>query len=389
MRKFKNQIALFLLILPLAVFCQRKDDIVIGKKYKIQSLVLNEIREYWIYLPESYNQSQSKYPVLVLLDGETYFHSATGVIHFLAMNKLIPEMIVVALPNIDRTKDLTPSHSDIGPNNEIMKNILSTSGGGDKFLGFISNELMPIIDKNYRTDSIKTLVGHSFGGLFAINSLLQNNKCFKAYVAIDPPLWWDSSLLINKLKNETDSDKLFGQFLFLTSSKETNIVQQRTSQVNFYTELSTKHYTSLKSQFQTFDDENHASVMLVSLNAGLKYIFNEYNLSDIKSKSISEIKIHYEMLSSKWNTGILPSEELLRLAGNDCLEKHDITKAIDFYKLNVLCHPTSSDTYIDLARAYQIDSNNDQAIKNYKLALQFKPNNKSVKKILKRKISHK
>ena len=69
MRKFKNQIALLLLILPLAVFCQRKDDIVIGKKYKIQSLVLNEIREYWIYLPESYNQSQSKYPVLVLLDG--------------------------------------------------------------------------------------------------------------------------------------------------------------------------------------------------------------------------------------------------------------------------------------------------------------------------------
>jgi uncharacterized protein len=174
---------------------QEHDDslITIGKKHRLNSKVLNEERPYWVHLPASYHDTihaPQYYPVLYLLDGDSHFHSVTGVVNFMGAgingNIQIPECIVVALPNTDRTRDLTPTHTKIdwdGKENPFYE----TSGGANAFLQFIREELFPIIESSYRTLPYRVLVGHSFGGLLALHSLLLSKVCFRLILPLTRP----------------------------------------------------------------------------------------------------------------------------------------------------------------------------------------------------------
>ncbi|QJD94769.1 alpha/beta hydrolase [Mucilaginibacter robiniae] len=106
-------------------------------------------------------------------------------------------MIVVAITNTDRTRDLTPTNSLTEPggkHNEEFKN----SGGGEQFISFIEKELMPHVDSLYPTALYKVLIGHSFGALTVVKVLINHTKLFNAYVAIDPSMWWDQQKLLQQ-----------------------------------------------------------------------------------------------------------------------------------------------------------------------------------------------
>ena len=152
-----------------------------------------------MHIPESALNSTSnttKYPVLYLLDGPGHFYSVTEMIKQLSANgnTIVPEMIIVAIPNTDRSLDLTPSHVDI----DVFSgdSIQYSSGGGNKFLDFMEDELIPHIEKTYPAAPYSTFVGHSFGGLSVINVLISRPHLFNNYVAIDPSLWWDDQAFL-------------------------------------------------------------------------------------------------------------------------------------------------------------------------------------------------
>jgi len=135
---------------------QKSESISIGKKENYYSQVLKENRKIWIYTPDITSQLSSpdkRYPVLYLLDGEAHFFSTIGIIQQLSQangNGVLPEMIVVAIENTNRVKDLSP---------------LPDLNNTNPFIDFLSTELLPYIDKNYNTAPYKLLVGHSLGGL--------------------------------------------------------------------------------------------------------------------------------------------------------------------------------------------------------------------------------
>lgn len=94
---------------------QETKEITIGTVHQIHSDQLNEDREYWVNLPESYLQdgsSYKRYPLLILLDGNAHFRSITGMVNYMSTgyngNRVIPEMIVVSIQNVDRRRDFTP-----------------------------------------------------------------------------------------------------------------------------------------------------------------------------------------------------------------------------------------------------------------------------------------
>jgi predicted alpha/beta superfamily hydrolase len=141
-----------------------KEKIIIGEKLKISSKILNEDREVLIRVPKDYDYSDTKYPVLYVLDGEFFFQQVNGVVTFLSecsyiYNKPIPEMIVVAIINIDRNRDYTPTYAP----NQLGSLYYPTSGGAERFFNFLEKELIPEIDSQYRTQSFRTLAGWSFG----------------------------------------------------------------------------------------------------------------------------------------------------------------------------------------------------------------------------------
>jgi predicted alpha/beta superfamily hydrolase len=149
------------------VKAQKDNSIVIGKIDSVYSKILNEQRKVWIYTPDmtsGLRDSTRHYPVVYLLDGDAHFTSVTGLIQQLSQangNTVYPEMIIVAIPNTDRTRDLTPTHivSDL-PN--MDSNFSKTTGGGENFVSFIEKELMPHIDSMYLTEPYRILIGPFF-----------------------------------------------------------------------------------------------------------------------------------------------------------------------------------------------------------------------------------
>jgi predicted alpha/beta superfamily hydrolase len=295
---------------------KKDEDVNIGKKYSIRSKVLKEERRYWVYLPHSYSAGNKKqgYPVLYLLDGDAHFQSASGVVQFMSSgingNCQIPEMIVVAIPNADRTRDLTPTHSSLGisGNEEAF---LKSSGGGDAFLKFLRDELFPQIDSTFHTIPSRILVGHSLGGLLAIHALLEEPKMFHGYIAIDPSLWWDNELLTQHAEKKIGAIRQLRKSLYISSANTPKILNSNPTKMQkairkFVNTLETAQTKNFRLGFQYFDAEDHGSVPLLSLYYGLLYIFEGFKHAGLES--LPAMKTRLRHLSKRWGGDVVPGE---------------------------------------------------------------------------------
>ena len=217
-----KNICLFILslIIVSASFAQSDNKIVIGKVDSVYSTVLKEQRKIWVYVPNmnsGLQNSKQRFPVLYLLDGDAHFNSVVGMIQQLSQvngNTIFPEMIVVAIPNTDRTRDLTPTHVESDP--PMMDSSFSkTTGGGENFAAFLEKELIPHVDSTYLTQPFRTLVGHSFGGLAVMHILTNHTKLFNAYIAIDPSMWYDKEKFLKATEQKLSGQKYDGTSLYV------------------------------------------------------------------------------------------------------------------------------------------------------------------------------
>ncbi|MBO6651121.1 MAG: alpha/beta hydrolase, partial [Balneola sp.] len=196
----KNIIAVLLLLIGInQVKSQDVGEIIIGTKHSLRSDILNEDREYWISLPDSYNVQESShksYPLLIVLDGNVHFKALSGMVNYMSSdlyrNWKIPEMIVVGIQNVDRRRDYTPD--------KIVTVRENNSGGGERFLSFLADELIPELDQKYRTEQYRILFGHSLGGLLATHAYMKEKTLFNSFIAVDPSFGtWDSETMDKKL----------------------------------------------------------------------------------------------------------------------------------------------------------------------------------------------
>ena len=209
-------IALLVVLMSTTGFAQKDNTVTIGKIDSLQSKILGEQRKVWVYVPSG-AAPQQKYPVVYLLDGDAHFYSVVGMIQQLSQvngNTVCPEMIVVGIPNTDRTRDLTPTHIDADP--PFMDSAFAkTSGGGEQFISFIEKELMPYIEATYPTQPYKMLIGHSFGGLTVMNTVIKHTKLFNSYICIDPSMWWDNMNYLKATKKALSEKNFAGTTLYL------------------------------------------------------------------------------------------------------------------------------------------------------------------------------
>jgi predicted alpha/beta superfamily hydrolase len=124
---FTDNVIICFLLLSTIGYTQTPFEI--GKKILIRSVVLNESRELWVYTPTDYDRSSDGYPVLYLLDGESHFRHTAAMVEYLSDNLILPQMIIVAIPNTDRIRDFTPLRSLIGLNGKEDPSLFSTTGG--------------------------------------------------------------------------------------------------------------------------------------------------------------------------------------------------------------------------------------------------------------------
>lgn len=161
----------------------------IGRSFRIESAVLREPRVIDVSLPDGYMANPDRrYPVLVVLDGEFEGEIAFAIARFYATMAQLPPVIVVAVHNTDRMRDMTPAPI---PGFRVPPEA-ATAGGADRFLAFLADELIPYVDREYRTAPMRVLVGHSLGGLFALYALAKRPALFTGFVVMEPALWWNN-----------------------------------------------------------------------------------------------------------------------------------------------------------------------------------------------------
>lgn len=178
------------LALPAVALAQVDSGVPIPRaiSYHFASRVLGESRVIDVTLPVGYERDTAqRYPVLVVLDGEFEHEIAASIARFYAAMSQLPPLIVVGVRNTDRNHDFTP----VPAAGFATPPEAQHPGGADAFLSFMSDELVPWIDRSYRTAPLRVLVGHSLGGLFALYTIAHRPNLFTGFLVMEPSAWWN------------------------------------------------------------------------------------------------------------------------------------------------------------------------------------------------------
>lgn len=401
MKKFLGFLAAGLLLAA----CQSTDTpsedfsesaIIIGQRDSLHSEILDETRNIWVHVPDEAAGAvfgETTYPVLYLLDGPAHFHAVTGLLNNLGQNAIVPRMVVVAIPNTDRTRDLTPSHVDVMFGDSSF---VRTSGGGAKFMEFMEKELIPFVESKYPVTPYRTFVGHSFGGLTAVYALLSRPELFSNYVAIDPSMWWDDWLLVKETDAVLEGGSLAGKALFLgvantlEEGMDIKRVREDTARssnhirsiLSFVEKLENKQDSPLEFGWKYYKDDDHGSVPLITEYDALRFLFPWYRLkgldkyfaedaADDPEALLMDLEEHYKLVSEHFGYPVPPSEPDVNSLGYNFMNMNKPAMAIAMFQLNIKNYPESANVYDSMGDFYLDQEDTLQALEQFRKALEF------------------
>lgn len=372
--KYLLSFVLTLLVLP--TIAQETDNYSIGTQERLYSEILEEERSYWVSLPASYEAdpfyTNKHYPVLVLLDGHRLFHVTTGIVRQMSLGSVeeIPEMIVVAIENTNRNRDLCPEYTVEAASNEAVL-----------FRRFLEEELLPEMDARYRTTPFHVLVGHSFGGLFAVDAYLEQAD-FAAYLAIDPSLWWQEQGIHNKATAVVKADvELLGRLYIAQANMPFNPGLEGGRMGVAIQQFKTIGNSSWDCQFDFFPEEDHFSIPTISIFAGLRWLFRDYryDLQEIKYADIDSLEQHLERLGVVFGVSLSPPGKLYNQVGNYLYFQADEQSAGKaLLRFNAEQFPTSIPALLSLAAVYEAEGQNAAAITQLEQVLALEPDNSQI-----------
>lgn len=346
-----NKFAFIILISVVMSVSYAQEPIVIGESIALNSTILKEVRNIQIQLPANYNNedfAKGSYPVIYVLDGNFNFAYIAALERFNTKHlyRSQPEMIVVGINNTDRTRDFTPTH-DVVDRRGVPA--FETSGGADNFMKSIEAELQPFIDANYRTNGYNILLGHSFGGLFAIYSMLKNEKLFQGYIAIDPSLWWDDKLVYRMAKENWATKNFEGISLFVAlayeDSKDASTRLEHSNTIRAFCEKILTAYpkNKLNGNWKFYPDYDHGSIPIAATLDGIKFLFDGMRLEVKKVPYQPElVKQAYNALSDKMRFNFIPDESLLKGLISFTVSMKKIENAAKLLNDALYWYPTSN-----------------------------------------------
>lgn len=233
----------------------------VGQTQVFASEVLGD-RRIRIALPEGYERSTQPCGVIYLLDGQSHFLAAVAATRHLS-DRGFPPLIVVGIDAQDtRTRDLTP----VGGESESAR--FPTSGGAEAFRRFLVDELRPMVDKTYRTGGFRALIGHSFGGLFAVDTLLREPDAFCAYLVLSPSLWWHDERLIDGLLEADRNHGMFDAYVYWSMGDEG--IEMNPPFERAVRGLEGRAPAGFRWDVRRLEGEDHWSVAIPSLYDGLR-----------------------------------------------------------------------------------------------------------------------
>ncbi|MGV8815087.1 MAG: alpha/beta hydrolase [Gelidibacter sp.] len=239
---------------------------------QFESRKLNSTRELKIRLPKDYDaDSNLKYPVILVFDADYLFEPVVGQVAFQTYFDKMPEAIVVGvIQGKDRFYD---SYHD-----EISGVPIEF---GARFYEFISTELIPHIDRKYKTSKFKVAVGHDLMANFMNSFLLKDDPLFKAYVNLSPDF-------IGKMDDNIAQRLkwLKEDVFYYMATSEDDLAPLRTGILEANEKLGQLNNKALKYYFDDFKGDSHYTLVTGALSQALDKIFELYKpISDREFKN--------------------------------------------------------------------------------------------------------
>ncbi|RED46580.1 hypothetical protein DFQ10_101351 [Winogradskyella eximia] len=247
----------------------------------IDSERLGEKRELKIQLPRNYDPDEKRsYPLIIVLDGDYLFEPVAGNIDYQSYWEDIPDCIVVGINQADtRSNDLFYDTESYFPKDS-----------GAQFYEFISAELLPYIEKNYKASNFRIIFGHDLSANFINYFLFKDNPLFRAYVAFSPELAPEMGTRLQQRLSEMTQEVFY---YMATSDADIKTLRASTLETNAL--ISTIENDKLLYKFDDFEDANHYALVGRGIPKALNEIFGLFK--PINAKEYKEKLLPYEGLS--------------------------------------------------------------------------------------------
>ncbi|TYA60123.1 alpha/beta hydrolase [Formosa maritima] len=223
---------------------------------------LNETREIKIQLPRGYDANpDKKYPIIVVFDGDYMFEAVAGNADYYSYWEDMPDAIVVGVNQIDtRSSDVYYSEQNSLP-----------IESGAAFFEFIGMELMPHIERTYRTEGFRVAIGHGETANFINYYLLKGDPLFKAYIVISPDLAPDMTTYIPERLTKFET-KLF--YYLATSDNDVASIKSDTETLN--TAITGIDNKNILYNYKKLEEPSHYSLPAYIIPDALQKIFLVY-----------------------------------------------------------------------------------------------------------------
>ena len=236
-----------------------------------------------IALPSSYNSSNKSYPVVYMLDAYSSFGIMVEMQRLLEYDGKLPEMIIIGISSkggskefiYNRSRDYTPTKIDPLSLPENIRVLTPASGGAEKFLSFINEELIPFVESKFRCQkNDRTFIGHSYGGLFGFYVLFNHPEIFNRYVMISPVLLWDNELILQQENEFFKNHKSLNAIVYTTvGSLEGDFMLKPWERL--VESIKVHQYDGLIFKNRVALDESHYTIIPYIVTHGLTSVFKK------------------------------------------------------------------------------------------------------------------
>ena len=360
----------------------------VGVLDSLYSNSLEEHRGIYVQLPANYDpNTNQKYPVVYVLDGEVFLPTVNNVLSFYS-GGFMPEMVIVGISNSNnRMRDLTTSKVT----EMYGMPFEQEHGEAANFSEFIETELIPFVENKYPVTSFRTLIGHSYGGLFTIYTLINKPHLFSNYLAIDPSLDWDKQKLLNEAKEALKRQNYKGKSLFISLGGQLHLqntdvtienVMQDTSAFTLFARsnmafsnmVEQNKNNGLSFRWKFYPNDLHGTIPFPSIMDGLIFDFEWYQMENInkfnnpetsKEELFTIINNRANKLKRYFGYDVPPyPQDIFNVLGYMSLDMEQLEKSKMFFEFAIKFYPNSANVYDSMADYYERN-------RDYKNALNF------------------
>lgn len=319
-------------------------------EHVITSSVLQESRVVRVVVPSSYSLSTRRYPVLYVFDGDSNLTHAAEAVRLLAAHTRIPEMLVVGISHRRRNWELTTAPLLTWKYPPELGEV----GGADRFLAALEADVVPWVDRTFRTEPHRVVLGHSLGGMVAWHALATRPALFQSYLIVDGSVFWNHGQVVDEVERALGSaTPPVARVFWVRDAIPREAWFPENHRLKALADRPPSEQTRIT--FHEEPDESHGTVVYPGTYLGLKGLFADYRAEARPDWTVAGIDAYYASLSRAYGFSVVVPQAMMAMVGQDLTVAGRTTEALVAWRRNAAAYPESLSVLDDLVKGLRLD----------------------------------